>query len=79
MDSQGYVLIDFENVQPKLGFLEDSAVIARAIAKTRVRAVKKPKRKIRANPRKRIVFKKRVPSKRTPHRRLKRKTHGQRQ
>jgi hypothetical protein len=56
-----------------------ATVIARAIAKNRAVAVKKPKRKIRAKPKRRISLKKRVPSKRTPHRRLKRKTHGQRQ
>ena len=56
-----------------------ATVIARAIAKNRAVAVKKPKRRIRAKPKRRISLKKRVPSKRTPHRRLKRKTHGQRQ
>jgi hypothetical protein len=55
-----------------------ATVIARAIAKNRAFALKKPRRKIRAKPKRRISLKKRVPSKRTPHRQLKRKTHGQR-
>ncbi len=56
-----------------------ATVIARAIAKNRAVAVKKPKRKIRAKPKRRIRLQKRVPSKRTPHRRVKRESHGQRQ
>ncbi len=56
-----------------------ATVIARAIAKNRVLGVKKTRSKIRAKPKQRISLKKRVPSKRTPHRRVKRKTHGQRQ
>jgi hypothetical protein len=45
-----------------------AAVIARAIAKNRVPAVKKRKRKIRAKPNRPIRPRKRVPSKRTPRR-----------
>src|SRR5450631_1790748 len=56
-----------------------ATVIARAIAKNQVLAVKKPRRKIRAKPKRQIKVKKRVPSKRSPHLRVKRKTHGQRQ
>jgi len=56
-----------------------ATVIARAIAKNRMPAAKKPRREIRAKPKRRISLKKRVASKRTPHRRVKRKTHGQRQ
>jgi hypothetical protein len=56
-----------------------ATVIARAIAKNRTIAVKKPHRPIRLKPKKRVTAKKRVPSKRTPHRRVKRKIHGQRQ
>jgi hypothetical protein len=56
-----------------------STVIARAIAKNRVPAVKRPNRPIRLKPKKRVTPKKRVPSKRTPQRRVKRKTYGQRQ
>ena len=55
-----------------------ATVIARAIAKNRAFAVKKPRSPIRAKPKRRMSLKKRVPSKRTPHRRVKRKTHGQR-
>src|SRR5271168_3459730 len=54
-----------------------ATVIARAIAKNRTIAVKKPRRPIRLKPKKRVTPKKRVPSKSTP-RRAKRKTHGQR-
>ncbi len=54
-------------------------VIARAIAKNRALAVKMYRRKVRAKPKRRIRLKKRVPSKRTPPRRVKRKLHGQRQ
>jgi hypothetical protein len=45
-----------------------ATVIARAIAKNRVSAVKKPKRKIRAMPKRSIRPKKRVPSKHNPRR-----------
>jgi Plasmid replication region DNA-binding N-term len=45
-----------------------ATVIARAIAKNRAVAVKKPKRKIPAKPKRRIKVKKRVPSKRTRRR-----------
>jgi hypothetical protein len=55
-----------------------ATVIARAIARKRVTAVKKPKRKLRAKPERQIRVKKRVPSKRTS-RTAKRKSHGQRQ
>jgi hypothetical protein len=55
-----------------------ATVIARAIAKNRVSAVKKPKRKIRAKSKRQISLKKRVPSKRN-RRTVKRKFHGQRQ
>jgi hypothetical protein len=55
-----------------------ATAIARAIAKNRVTAVKKPKRKIEAKPKRRIRLKKRVALKQAPHRRVKRKTHGQR-
>src|SRR5271165_3011294 len=55
-----------------------ATVIARAIAKNRVLAVKKPRRKIGAKPNPRIGIKKSAPVKRTPKRRVKRKTHGQR-
>jgi len=55
-----------------------ATVIARAIAKNRVPTVKKPKRKIEAKPKRRIRLKKRVALKQAPHRRVKRKTHGQR-
>ena len=55
-----------------------ATAIARAIAKNRVTAVKKPKRKIEAKPKRRIRLKKRVALKQTPHGRVKRKTHGQR-
>jgi len=58
---------------------ELAAVIARAIAKNRKIAVKKPRPPIRLKPKKRVTPKKRVPSKRTPHRRVKRRTRGQRQ
>ncbi len=54
-----------------------ATVIARAIAKNRAVAVKKPKGKIRPRPKRRVMPKKRVPSKHSP-RRVKRKTHGQR-
>jgi len=57
---------------------ELATVIARAIAKNRVLAVKKPRRKIEAKPKPRIRQKAPAPSKRTPHRRVKRKTQGQR-
>jgi hypothetical protein len=53
-----------------------ATVIARAIAKNRVLAVKKPRRKIEAKPKPRIRLK--LPVKRTPKRRAKRKAHGQR-
>lgn len=53
-------------------------VIARAISKNRAIAVKKPRRPIRLKPKKRVTEKKRIPSKRTPQRRVKRKNHGQR-
>src|SRR5450631_1227939 len=56
-----------------------ATVISRAIAKNRVLAVKKRRRKMRAKPKRQIKVKKRVPSKRSPHLRVKRKTHGQRQ
>jgi hypothetical protein len=56
-----------------------ATVIARAIAKNRKIAVKIPRRSIRLKPKGRVTPKKRVPSKRTPHRQVKRKTHGQRQ
>src|SRR5271154_867080 len=49
-----------------------ATVIARAIAKNRVLAVKNPRRKIEAKPKPRIRLKKPAPSKRTPHRRAKR-------
>ena len=55
-----------------------ATVIARAIAKNRKIAVR-PHRPIQLKPNKRVAPKKRVPSKRTPPRRVKRKTHGQRQ
>ena len=55
-----------------------ATVIARAIAMNRTVAVKQLKRTIRLKPKKRVTPKKRVPSKRTPQRRVKRKTHGQR-
>jgi plasmid replication DNA-binding protein KfrA len=55
-----------------------ATVIARALAKNRVPAVKKPTRKLRAKPKRRIRLKKRVPSKPTS-RTAKRKSHGQRQ
>jgi hypothetical protein len=53
-----------------------ATVIARAIAKNRMLAVKTPRHKIRAKPKQRISLKKPVSSKRTPRRRVKRKTHG---
>jgi hypothetical protein len=53
-----------------------ATVIARAIAKNRVLAVEKPRRKIDAKPKPRIRPKTRV--KRTQKRRAKRKPHGQR-
>jgi hypothetical protein len=53
-----------------------ATVIARALAKNRKIAVKRPRRPIRLKPKNRVTPKKRVPSKRTPHRRVKRKTHG---
>jgi hypothetical protein len=56
-----------------------ATVIARAIAKNRKTAVRIPRRPIRLAPKKRTTPKKQVPSKRTLHRRVKRKTHGQRQ
>jgi hypothetical protein len=52
-----------------------ATVIARAIAKNRALAVKKPRRPIRTKTRKAGIAKKRVPSKQ-PRRRSKRKTHG---
>ncbi len=55
-----------------------ATVISRAIAKNRVLAVKKPRRKIESKPKQRVTRKKAAPSKRAPHRRAKRKTHGQR-
>ena len=55
-----------------------ATVIARAIAKNRALATKKSRRQSRAKAKRRIRLEKRVPSKRTP-RRVKRKTHGQRQ
>jgi transketolase len=45
-----------------------ATVIARAIAKNRALAVKKPRLRIRAKPKRRIKVKKRVPLKRTPRR-----------
>jgi hypothetical protein len=54
-----------------------AALITRAIAKNRAVATKKPRRTIRAKPKRRLKLKKQVPSKRSP-RRVKRKTHGQR-
>jgi len=53
-----------------------ATVIARAIAKNRVLAVKRPRRKINAKPKPRIRPK--APVKRTLKRRAKRKAHGQR-
>src|SRR5271166_46828 len=55
-----------------------ATVISRAIAKSRVLAVKNPRRKIEAKPKPRIRPKKPASSKRTPKRRVKRKPHGQR-
>jgi hypothetical protein len=54
-----------------------ATVIARAIAKNRAFAVRKPKRKIPTEPKRQIRKKKRVPSKHSP-RRVKRKSNGQR-
>jgi hypothetical protein len=54
-----------------------ATLITRAIAKNRAVATKKPRRTIRAKPKRQLGTKKRVPSKRSP-RRVKRKTHGQR-
>jgi chromosome segregation ATPase len=57
-----------------------ATVIARAIAKNRALAKKRPRRQVPLKPKKRVTPKKRVRSKRTPHRRVKRKkSHGQRQ
>jgi hypothetical protein len=53
-----------------------ATVIARAIARSRAPAVKKPRRKIEAKPKPRIRPK--APVKRAPQRRVKRKTNGQR-
>jgi hypothetical protein len=55
-----------------------ATVIARAIAKNRAIAVKRPRRQIRPKPKRRVIPTKRVRSKHSP-RRVKRKTHGQRQ
>jgi hypothetical protein len=55
-----------------------ATVIARAIAKNRAPAAKKPRRQIEARPKQRVTLKKPARSNRTPHRRVKRKTHGQR-
>jgi len=55
-----------------------ATVISRAIAKNRVLAVKKPRRKIEARPKPRIRLKAPAPSKRTPKRRVKRTKNGQR-
>jgi recombinational DNA repair ATPase RecF len=54
-----------------------ATVIASAIAKNRSLAIKNTRRKLRANPKRRISRKKRVPLKPTPSR-VKRKAHGQR-
>jgi hypothetical protein len=54
-----------------------ATLITRAIAKNRAVTTKKPRRTIRAKPKRRLKLKKRVPSKRSP-RRVKRKTYGQR-